>query len=116
MDAATMPGEKGLFSLSTEDIPMFAMAFTAMHTLDEHSPLFNLRDEPERMLFMLLTLRGIDGRTLQPVFARAMYSTEDLRFGVGFAEMVSAAPDGVREVDATRLDALEPRALTKPER
>jgi inward rectifier potassium channel len=93
-------------------IPVFVMAFTAMHILDESSPLHAILDDPERMSFLIVTIRGVDDRTLQPVFARALFHHEQLAFGEGFGDMVEVAADGVMEVDATRLDDLVPRTLT----
>ncbi len=93
-------------------IPLFVMAFTAMHIIDETSPLRAILDDPERMSFLILTMRGVDDRTLQPVFARALFHHEQLAFGKGFDNMVDTAGDGVMEVDATRLHDTVPRTLT----
>jgi inward rectifier potassium channel len=94
-------------------VPLFVMAFTAMHTLDEDSAIHAILDDPERMIFLIVTLRGVDDRTLQPVFARALYHHDQLIFGQGFADMVDLAADGTRLVDAQRLSALTPRTLTR---
>ena len=69
-------------------IPLFAMAFTAMHVLDEDSPLRRLVDR-DRLEFLIVTLRGVDARTLQPVFTRALFGQEQVRFGMGFDDMVT---------------------------
>lgn len=96
-------------------VPVFAMAFTAMHVLDETSPLRLLEVGSERLLFLIVTLRGVDGRTLQPTFARAIFHQDQVRFGQGFDDMVSTGDDGIMEVDLRRIDVLVPRTLTRPD-
>jgi inward rectifier potassium channel len=98
-------------TLVRDRVPLFAMAFTAMHVLDEHSPLHAILAEPERMVFLLVTMNGVDDRTLQPVFARALYQRDQLAFGKGFGDMVAPGEDGVVEVDASKLDELIDRPL-----
>lgn len=92
-------------------IPLFAMAFTAMHRLDGTSPLARLVDR-DQLQFLVVTLQGTDSRTLQPVFTRAIFEQDQVRFGMGFADMMSIEDDGIRTVDLTKLDALEPMPLT----
>lgn len=92
-------------------IPVFAMAFTIMHRLDESSVLGPLQDDPERMLFMIVTIRGVDDRTLQPVFARKFYGHDDLVWGRGYADMVETSDEGEMVVHAEKLSHLEPREV-----
>jgi len=99
-------------TLVREHVPMFAMAFTLMHTLDQTSVLHDLQQDPDRMVFLLVTLRGVDGRTLQPIFARALYRHDQLAFRQGFVDIVGVGADGVMEVDAGKLDGMMPRTLT----
>ncbi len=94
-------------------IPVFAMAFTVMHQLDESSPMHGVLDDPDAMTFLILTMRGVDDRTLQPVFARKIFHVEQLAFGVGFDDMVRTGEDGVVDLDATKLDSLSSRRLTR---
>lgn len=98
--------------LVRQHVPVFVMAFTAMHVIDENSPLHAILNDPDRMNFLMMTMHGVDDRTLQPVFSRALFHHEQLAFGKGFGDMVDMAADGVMEVDATRLDDLVPRTLT----
>ena len=93
-------------------VPVFAMAFTLMHVLDDDSPLHIVLKEPERLRFLVVTMRGIDDRTLQPVFARVMFRHEHLAFGKGFADMVETGDDGLMDVHADRLDDLVDRPLS----
>jgi inward rectifier potassium channel len=94
-------------------IPLFVMTFTAMHAFDEDSPLRHVHGA-DRIEFLVVTMRGVDGRTLQPVFTRALYTQEQLRWGMGFADMVTPAEEGEpATVDLRKLDALTPRPLTR---
>lgn len=93
-------------------VPFFAMAFTAMHVLDEDSPLQS-GIEMDRIQMILVTARGVDGRTLQPVFTRTLYEPDHLRPGMGFGDMVVTDADGVGHLHVDRLDALVPRPFTK---
>ncbi len=97
--------------LVRQRLPIFGMAFTIMHTLDADSPLHAIRLDPERMVILIVTMRGVDDRTLQPMFARALFQHEQLAFGQGFGDMVDIGPDGVIQVDARQLDEVTPRPL-----
>ncbi|MCO4748321.1 MAG: hypothetical protein KC912_26235 [Proteobacteria bacterium] len=100
--------------LLRDRIPMFGMAFTLMHVLDESSPLYGILHSPERVSFLILTMRGVDDRTLQPVFARALFHHEQIVMGQGFDDVFGQGSDGVFEVDASKLHSVSPRALTLP--
>ncbi len=67
----------------------------------------------DELLALGVTLRGVDERTLQPVFARALFDHGDLVLGQGFADVNHTGPDGVSDVDLSKLDALVPRPLTR---
>lgn len=94
-------------------VPLFAMAFTAMHILDESSPLRRIVDR-DRFQFLIVTFRGIDARTLQPVFTRELYQQEQVRMEVGFGDMVSFDDEGLATLDLTKFEDLVPRKLTLP--
>ncbi|MEO0606257.1 MAG: potassium channel family protein, partial [Myxococcota bacterium] len=93
-------------------VPFFILSFTAMHPLAETSPLRRLVDA-DRLRFLIVTLRGVDARTLQPLFTRAMFTQEQVRFGMGFGDMVETGEDGVTELDLRRLHDLVPRPFTR---
>ena len=94
-------------------IPIFAMAFTAMHVLDDTSPLRSIENHEEDLLFLLVTVRGVDANTLQPVYARTLFRSHQVRFGQGFGNMVEPGADDVPVVDLAKLDELVPRPFTK---
>lgn len=92
--------------------PVFAMAITVMHILDEDSPLHGVLKDPERLRFLVITMRGVDDRTLQPVFARVLFRHAHLALGKGYADMVEMGEDGLMDVHADRLDDLVDRPLS----
>ena len=98
--------------LARSRVPVFSMAFTVMHVLDADSVLHEIQQDPDRMMFLIVTMRGIDDRTLQPIFARAMFYPDQLVFGKGFDDMIDMADDGVMEVQVDRLDQLVDRRLS----
>ena len=88
------------------------MSFTAMHVLDESSPIRRWAGT-DRIRMLLVTFRGTDARTLQPVFAREIFHHHQVQLGMGFADMIAYDEDGLAHLDLLRLDELVPRALTR---
>ncbi|MEL7372455.1 MAG: potassium channel family protein [Myxococcota bacterium] len=93
-------------------VPLFAMSFTAMHILEENSPIRRLAGDTERIRILLVTFRGTDARTLQPVFARELYHHHQVKGGVGFDDMISYDENGLASMDLRKLDDLIPCELT----
>ncbi len=87
--------------LVRDRIPMFAMTFTAMHVIDQDSPLYGL--PPDQIVFMILTFSGTDDVLMQPVFGRHVYQTDDFRLGCRFGNAVDTGPDGSLILDVARL-------------
>ena len=61
------------------------------------------------------TVRGTDARTLQPVYARELFHQHQIKYGQGFADMVTYPEAGLPCLDLTRIDELVPRELTRPD-
>ena len=92
-------------------VPLLVMAFTALHVLDETSPVRRWAGT-ERIRMLLVTFRGTDARTLQPVYAREMFHHHQVKLGMGFADMITYDDDGLANLDLRRLHDLVPRPLT----
>ena len=92
-------------------IPLLAMSLTAMHVLEESSPIRRLAGT-DRIRLLLVTFRGTDARTLQPVFARALFHHEQVKIGMGFADIISFDENGIATSDLNRLDDIQPREFT----
>ena len=53
-------------------------------------------------------LSGIDETFAQRVHSRHSYGAEDIAFGYRMVDILSERPDGVRQIDYTRFDDLQP--------
>lgn len=93
---------------------MFFVSWTAMHRIDESSPLFGAtaeslaRDTAE----LLFVLTGIDEDLGATVHARVAYGAEQFRFGERFVDIISLTPDadGLRVIDYGRFHDTQPEA------
>jgi len=96
--------------LERPDLPLFSVAWTGIHRLDESSPLHGLTaaNAAERVSFILLTLSGTDDTFLDEVHALQMYEAPNLRFGHGFVDLISREDDGTIVLDHSTLHATEP--------
>ena len=83
--------------LMRHEVPMMALTWTAIHLLDESSPLHGLTPEnaPERLFFLFASFEGMDETFGQKVNARYRYAPEDMRFGRCYADMVEHLDDGL---------------------
>ena len=96
-------------ALERSHTPVFALSFTAMHKIDETSPLHGLDVAGLKAIGaeLLITVMGLDDTSAQPVYARRSYLAGDIRFGHAYADMFSVAPDGRRLVDYGLIDMTE---------
>jgi inward rectifier potassium channel len=94
--------------LERTGMPMFTLAWTCIHHLDEKSPLFGLTLENagERLVGLIVSFSGVDDTMVQTVHARQMYNPEDLRFGARFVDMIDNSTPGTLVIDHAQLDEL----------
>ena len=99
-------------------MPMFLLAWTVIHPIDQDSPLYGLTAEnaTERFVSLIASFSGVDDAMVQTVHARQIYTPEQVKFGVRFADMLETGP-GKLIIDHSQLDELRPEADTvgKPE-
>ena len=97
-----------LLELERSTMPVFFLAWTLIHRLDEKSPLFGLTPEntTERVIGIILSFTGVDDTLLQPVHARQLYNPEELRFGARFADMIEPTTPGMLVIDHSKMDEL----------
>lgn len=92
--------------------PVFALTWTAMHRIDEHSPLGpclagkTIPDDAE----IIVVLSGTDGRTGQTIYSRWAYSQCDIRWDSRFVDILGIAEDGGRTIDYERFHDVVPMA------
>jgi inward rectifier potassium channel len=96
---------------------VFVLTWTAMHEIDERSPLhgLSLADMAAQGAQLVCSLMGTDETFSQQVHARHYYVPEDLVLDRRFADILGTKPDGTRYVDYARFDELVPMAPAAPE-
>jgi inward rectifier potassium channel len=96
--------------LLRERTPMFALTWTAVHPIDEASPLYGL---PPAALAagggqIIVSLTGLDDTLAQTVYARHVYGHAEVQRGMRFADILHVAADGRRRIDFGRFHDTQP--------
>ena len=93
--------------------PVFSLSFTAMHAIDEASPLFGATPESLEAedAELLVTVTGLDETMSQTIHARTSYSAEEIVYGQRFKDMFGYTPEGRLVIDYTYFDEVEPVPL-----
>jgi inward rectifier potassium channel len=75
---------------------MFALSWTAVHRIDEQSPLYGATPESLRATEteIIASLVGIEEASAQTVHARYAWVAEDILFGKRFADILGRHPSG----------------------
>ena len=98
--------------------PVFALTWTVMHRIDEHSPLapwLANKDGPADAE-IIVVLSGTDGRTGQTIYSRWAYSQCDICWDSRFVDILGQAEDGGRTIDYDRFHDVVPVAAGQPAR
>lgn len=96
--------------LTRERTPLFALSFTAVHVIDESSPVFGMdRAALEAAeIELLVTVSGLDETLGQTVHSRASYIAEEIRFDHRYVDIFGVTGDGRRAIDYARFHDTEP--------
>lgn len=114
IDSVSVEGERMRrfvpMRLLRDTSPLFALSWTAMHPIDEQSPLYgrSIEELTARNFEILATFVGTDGTMNQTVHARQAYSVVDLRFGHRFVDIIETLDDGRRVLRHGRFHDTEP--------
>ena len=102
--------------LSRGHTPIFALTFTAMHPIDEASPLHGMTPEmlEAEDAELLVTVTGLDETMSQTVHARTSYTWDEIRFGQRYRDMFGFTPEGRLVIDHDMMDEVEPAPLADP--
>lgn len=94
--------------LERNSMPIFVLAWTLIHRLDEKSPLYGISPEnaAEKVVGIVASFTGVDETMLQTVHARQMYTAEDMRFGARFADMIDSSTPGMLVIDHSQMDVV----------
>jgi inward rectifier potassium channel len=101
--------------LVREHQPMFFAGWTAMHKIDESSPLFGVTKEQleAENAEILAVLTGLDEDIGATLHARKAWGFEEIRWGERFVDIVAATTEeeGVRVFDYSRFHQTQPATL-----
>jgi inward rectifier potassium channel len=88
----------------------FVLTWTAMHALNEESPLFGTTAQrlEEQQAEILVTFTGYDATLAQTIHARYSYVAAEVHFDARFADIIQVLPDGKRRIDFNRFHLTEP--------
>lgn len=113
LDEETEEGEKMSrlrdLPLERDTSPLFTMSWTAIHPLDEDSPLFGLDGGPmdPRVRGFIVTFSGMDDTFKATVNARRIYTPDQIRVGQRYVDMVTRLEDGTVQIDHRKLSQTE---------
>jgi inward rectifier potassium channel len=81
--------------------PSFTLSWTAMHPIDQDSPLYGVSPEAlEAMkVSIVASLSGIDETVVQVIHARQIYAARDVLWNHRFVDIFYETPDGHRYID-----------------
>ena len=96
--------------LSRRRTSMFALSWTAIHVIDESSPLFGLDVDDWRAheIELVVSLSGVDGTFGHTIQARHSYTLEDMLFDMAFVDMVTPMDEGYIEIDYRPFHQVKP--------
>jgi inward rectifier potassium channel len=96
--------------LERAGIPALPQSWTILHVLDERSPLFGFDAARANAadLWVFVTVEARDAALSATVQQIRNYRPADLRFGMRYADAVSATADGMMALDLAKIGALEP--------
>jgi inward rectifier potassium channel len=99
-------------ALTRSTTSVFAFSWTAVHPIDEASPLFGQTAEQyaASKADLVASLVGIEEATGQNVHARYTWSSDEVHFGHRYVDILVFLPDGRRAVDYARFHDVEPVA------
>jgi inward rectifier potassium channel len=99
-------------SLVRSSSAVFALSWSAIHVINESSPLW--AETPESLRSsrsdLVASLVGLEETTSQTVHARHTWRSDDIAFDHRFRDILVVHPDGRRELNYDRFHDIEPLA------
>ncbi len=95
--------------------PVFSLSWTAMHQIDEHSPLYGVTAQmlAEGETMLVISLTGIDETVSQTIYARHTFVAHEILWNMRFVDIASRNKDGERFIDYTRFHDVMPVQATQ---
>jgi inward rectifier potassium channel len=96
--------------LDRREHPLFMLTWSIFHIIDETSPLYRMTAQDFTAVEGTLTLSvgGVDDSSAQHLYARRLYSPEDIRWNHRYRDMTSTSKDGRFVIDYSLFDEVEP--------
>jgi inward rectifier potassium channel len=96
--------------LERREHPMFSLSWTLFHIIDENSPLYGMEkgDFDDVDGAFILNLTGVDDNSAQRLYARQIYSHDDVRWQHRYVDITSFSVDGRLVLDYTRFHDVTP--------
>ena len=103
-------------ALARGHTPLFSLSFSAMHPIDEQSPLFAATAEglAEEAAELLVTVTGLDETMSQTIHARTSYSAAEIMFNHRFKDMFGFTETGRVVIDFEAFHEVEPFGAIAP--
>jgi inward rectifier potassium channel len=103
--------------LERAHLPVFPLAWTVMHVMDERSPLYgyDAAQVAAERAQLIVTLEARDPTLATSVYEIRNYGPEDIRFGTRYADVVTTDQDGTTMADLTKIGETEPDLGEHPE-
>lgn len=101
--------------LHRAESPVFSLTWTAMHSIDESSPLNEFLDKPalNSHWHLLITFTGYHESLANQVYARHVYLPRDVQQNATFVDIVTVLPDGGRVIDLANFEKWVPNTSDK---
>ncbi len=101
--------------LHRSESPVFSLTWTAMHSVDEASPLkdFLGKAELNGNWHLLITFTGYHESLANQVYARHVYLPRDVQQNATFVDIVTVSPDGGRIIDLANFEKWVPNVSDK---
>ena len=117
-ESMTVEGERYRRSvelpLHRAESPVFSLTWTAMHSLDESSPLAQcLAQSSNQQWHLLITFTGYHESLANQVYARHVYVPKDIQQNATFMDIVTVLPDGGRIIELANFEKWIPNSSDK---
>jgi inward rectifier potassium channel len=96
--------------LERREHPMFMLSWSIFHTIDETSPLYRMTTADLAAVDANLTLNvsGVDDSSAQHLYARRIYSYEDIRWNHRYRDITGTSNEGKLVIDYSVFHEVEP--------
>jgi len=97
-------------SLDRSEHPMFMLSWSIFHAIDETSPLYRMTPAELAAGDAALTLNvsGVDDNSAQYLYARKLYSHQDIRWNHRYRDITSFSKTGVLVIDYSLIHEILP--------